>query len=98
MPQAMVWVALSSVNYQSADQQSSISQWPPDITANVVSDLNPMGTITNSDLNLAELVILWLMVEHVCGPLAEKHVALFSDNNPTVSWVQRMACHTSLID
>ena len=37
------------------------------------------------------------MMEHVCGPLAEKHIALFSDNSPIVSWVQRMACPSSLV-
>jgi hypothetical protein len=42
-------------------------QWPPDITANVKSEANPKGTITNSDLELAGLVLLWLMMEHVCG-------------------------------
>ncbi len=71
-------------------------QWP-DITANVVSNKNPKGKITNSDLELAGLVILWLIMEHVCGSLAEKQVALFSDNSPTVSWVQRMASHSSLV-
>ena len=63
-------------------------QWPPDITANVISKTNPRGTITNSDLELVGLVLLWLMMEHVCGPLAEKRIALFSDNSPTVIWVQ----------
>ncbi len=72
-------------------------QWPPDITANVVSDSNPNGPITNLDLKLAGLVILWLMMEHVCVSLAEKRVALFSNNSPTVSWVQRMACCSSLV-
>ena len=72
-------------------------QWPPDITANVISEATPEGTITNSDLELAGLVLLWLMMEHVCGPLAEKRIALFSDNSPTVSWVQRMACRSSLV-
>jgi hypothetical protein len=37
------------------------------------------------------------MMEHVCGPLVEKKVAIFSDNSPTVSWVQRMACRSSLV-
>ena len=37
------------------------------------------------------------MMEHVCGTLAEKRVALFSDNSPTVSWVQRMASRSSLV-
>jgi hypothetical protein len=38
-------------------------QWPPDITANVVSEANPGVTITNSDLEFAGLIILWLMME-----------------------------------
>jgi len=45
-------------------------QWPLDITANVISEANPKGTITNSDLELVGLVLLWLMMEHVSGPLA----------------------------
>ncbi len=36
-------------------------------------------------------------MEHVCGTLAEKRVALFSDNSPTVSWVQCMASCSSLV-
>jgi len=72
-------------------------QWPPDITASVVSDTNKQGTLTNSDLEMAGLLLLWLMIKHVCSGLAEKRVALFSDNSPTVSWVQRMACRSSLI-
>ncbi len=72
-------------------------QWPPDITANVKSEANPKGTITNSDLKLAGIVLLWLMMEHVCGPLTEKRIVLFSDNSPTVSWVERMACLSSLV-
>jgi hypothetical protein len=72
-------------------------QWPPDITANIVSDKNPKGKITNSDQELAGLVMLWLMMEHVCGSLAKKRVALFNNNSPTVSWVQRMAACCSLV-
>ncbi len=72
-------------------------QLPPDFTENVTSKSNPRGTMTNSDLELAGLVLLWLMMEHVCGPLAEKCIALFSKNSPTVSWVQQMACRSSLV-
>ena len=60
-------------------------KYPTPENSNVVSDANPKGTITNSDLKLAGLVLLWLMMEHVCGPLSEKCIALFSDNSPTVS-------------
>jgi hypothetical protein len=49
------------------------------------------------DLEMAGLLLLWLMIEHVCSSLVEKRVALFSNNSPTVSWVQRMACRSSLI-
>jgi len=30
-------------------------------------------------------------------PSRKKRVAIFSDNSPTVSWVQRMACRSSLV-
>jgi hypothetical protein len=36
-------------------------------------------------------------MEHVCGTLAEKRVTLFSDNSPTISWVQHMASRSSLV-
>ena len=72
-------------------------QWPPDITASVISDRNRNGKITNSDLEMGGLLLLWLMIEHICTTLTEKRIALFSDNSPTVSWVQCMACRSSLI-
>jgi hypothetical protein len=72
-------------------------QWLPDITALVISNKNKKGRITNLDLEMARLLLLWLMIEHICTHLTEKCIALFSDNNPTVSWVQRMACQSSLI-
>jgi hypothetical protein len=47
-------------------------QWPENIRTSVVSLKNPNGTITNSDLELAGLLMLWLAMEEVCGPLREK--------------------------
>ncbi len=70
---------------------------PPNVTEYVISDTNRGGKLINSDLELAGLVLLWLMIKHVCTTLREKKVALFSNNSPTVSWVQRMACRSSLI-
>ncbi len=72
-------------------------QWPPDITASVISNRNMKGRLTNSDLEMAGLLLLWLMIAYICTTLTEKRIALFSDNSPTVSWVQRMACRSSLI-
>ena len=53
--------------------------------------------ITNSDLEMAGLLFLWLVMEAVCGTLREKRVALFSDNSPTVGWVRRLATKGSLV-
>ena len=72
-------------------------QWPDDITRAIVSANNPTGTITNSDLEMAGLLMLWLVMETVGAPLEHKHVALFSDNSPTVHWVQRLAAKHSAI-
>ena len=69
-------------------------QWPRDISDSIVSDNNPTGTITNSDLELAGLLMLWLVMEEVCD-VQDAHVALFSDNSPTVHWVQRLAAKHS---
>jgi hypothetical protein len=71
-------------------------QWQADISACIVSDSNPDGTITNSDLEMAGLLMLWLVMEEVCT-VENAHVALFSDNSPTVHWVQRLAAKHSTI-
>ena len=72
-------------------------RWPHDISCNVVSASNPEGTLTNSDLEMAGLLLLWLVMEHVCPSLKDAHVALFSDNSPTVHWVQRLAAKHSRV-
>ena len=46
---------------------------------------------------MVDLLFLWLVIESVCGNLREKHVALFSDNSPTVGWVHRLATRGSLV-
>ncbi len=61
-------------------------EWPQE-----VKDLFYEGHISNSNLEIAGLLPLWLVMESVCGNLREKRVALFSDNSPTVGWVQRLA-------
>ena len=53
------------------------------------------GRITNSDLEMAGLLFLWLVMESVCGNLREKHVVLSSDNSPTVGWVRRLATRST---
>jgi hypothetical protein len=63
-------------------------QWPEDVTANIKTFRNPRGTISNSDLEMAGLLLLWLVMEGVCGTLKEKQVTLLRNNSPTVGWVE----------
>ena len=72
-------------------------QWPSNITENVKSDSNPNGTITNSDLEMAGLLIVFLVMEEVICDLREKNIVLFSNNTPTVSWVTRLASRHSIV-
>ena len=41
--------------------------------------------------------MLWLVMEEVCPKLRADHVALFSDNSPTIGWVKRLAERGSLV-
>jgi hypothetical protein len=67
-------------------------EWPQEI-----KDLYHYDAITNSDLEMAGLPLLWLVMESVCRSLREKRVALFSDNTPTVGWVRRLATHWPMV-
>lgn len=72
-------------------------EWPAAVKRELVTEANRKGSITNSDLEMAGLLLLWLVLEEVCGDVQNKHVALFSDNDPTVSWVRRMASRHSRV-
>ena len=71
-------------------------EWPEEIKAQLQTEQNPTGSITNSDLEMAGLVFVWLMIEHVVQDLKHKHVVLLSDNSPSVVWIDRMASKSSL--
>jgi hypothetical protein len=59
--------------------------FPSDISSQVVADSNPTGTLTNSDLEMAA-VLLHYMVLQQCTPMKHKRAGTFSDNTPTVAW------------
>jgi hypothetical protein len=63
----------------------------------VIKELYHNDTITNSDLEMAGLLFLWLVMEWVCGNLREQRVALFSDNSPTVGWVRRLTAMAAVV-
>ena len=51
-------------------------QWPPDVAQDIKTFENPGGHIANSDLEMAGLVLLWLAMEAVCGPLEDKQLTV----------------------
>jgi hypothetical protein len=57
-------------------------QWPKDITDNIKSDSNPNRMITNSDLEMAGLLIIFLVMEEIVCDLMEVNIALFSTTHP----------------
>ncbi len=72
-------------------------EWPDTIKQDIILLTNPTGRLTNSDLEMAGLVILWLVIEGFCHNLHKKRVTLFSDNSPTVSWVTQLASKWLLV-
>ena len=66
--------------------------WPEDI-----KELFHKGNITKSDLEMAGLLMLWIVMEEVCPKLRAAYVALFSDNAPTIGLVKRLAVRGSLV-
>jgi hypothetical protein len=65
-------------------------EWPDDIRQQVISVNNPSGTITNSDLEMAGMVLHYLVLEHLVA-LKHVHVAAWCDNTPTVSWTNKLS-------
>jgi hypothetical protein len=72
-------------------------QWPSDITENIKSDSNPKEMITNSNLEMAGLLLVFFVMEEITCDLKEKNIALFRDNTPTISWVTRLSSRHSIV-
>ena len=71
--------------------------FPPEISCEVISDKNPTGKLTNSDLEMAAIVLGWLVLEGIDADLRHAHVGIYSDNTPSVSWTNKMASKRSNI-
>ena len=71
-------------------------QWPKDITNSVISESNPKGTITNSDLEMAGVVLQEAVLGAHLGPaMRGAQVAIGCDNSPAVAWTTRMASRST---
>ena len=51
-------------------------EWPQDVKDDIKTIKNPAGRISNSDLEMASIVLLWIVIEGVCDSLKEKRVTL----------------------
>ena len=72
-------------------------QWPWDITAAIVSESNPLGALTNSDLEMAVVELHLGVLEVVAPTLRHKHIFVHCDNTPSVAWVAKMATKTATL-
>ena len=68
-------------------------EWPHDIRNSLQTNENPDGAITINDLELAGMVLGWLVLEHSNTDLTYKHIGLFCDNVSAVAWAHKG--HTS---
>lgn len=64
-------------------------EWPADIKARLITDDNPDGDITINDLELAGIVLGWLVIEKSQNSLAQTHIGSFCDNTSAVSWAYK---------
>ena len=71
-------------------------EWPADIQKELVTGTNKTGKLTINDLELAGLVLGWLVLEGVCKDLVFKHIGMFCDNTSSVAWAHRGSTSTSL--
>ena len=65
-------------------------EWPDDIKLEMSN-----GTITINDLELAGMVLGWLVLDDVVPDLSYKHVGIFCDNTSAVAWLVKGSTTTS---
>ena len=66
--------------------------WP-----DYVKELFCNGDSKNPDLEMAGLLMLWLVIEEFCPQLRSEYVALFSYKSPTFGWFKRIAVRGLLV-
>ena len=65
-------------------------EWPVEISNQIVSKSNRKGIITNSDLEMATLLLQWLVLEKLAVTL-HCSAMMRCDNTPTCSWATCMS-------
>ena len=71
-------------------------QCPEWVKIQIFSSSNRTGTLINSYLEISRLLLLWIVIEEVCEVKSGDHVVVFSNKQPRVSWVDRLASKSSV--
>lgn len=67
-------------------------KWPPEVVAEYVK-----GNITINDLEMAGLLLAYLILEQVVPDMKDTHTGLWADNTSCVSWTAKMNSGTSKV-
>jgi hypothetical protein len=86
-----VWFLLTDDMPPSVWQEA----FPHDIATDVISDDNPAGSITNSDLELAAEVLAIGVILEEAPTIRHAPLGTLCDNTPIISWVEKMASKSS---
>ena len=74
-------------------------QWPKEIQQRLISKDNPNGSCSISDLELAGILLEFLVLEDtlLIGSLRHKSINIWCDNIPAVAWTRKLRTSTSPI-
>ena len=74
-------------------------EWPSHLIENFLTDNNPSGSINISELELAGVLLHWLVLEAAISQedLRFASVAIWCDNLPAVAWLYKMRSSSSLV-
>lgn len=71
--------------------------FPEAIKRRFASSSNPQGDISISDLELAGVLLEWLVLERIGVNLRHEHVGIYCDNTPTVAWSRKLSSTKSKV-
>ena len=72
-------------------------EWPKDIQDALCTGSNPNGTITMNDLELAGVILEWLVLECLVKDLVFRSLGINCDNSTSVTWLTKMRTAKSKI-
>lgn len=72
--------------------------WPKDVRDRLVSSTNPDGDVTINDLEMAGVLLHWLILEQIAPcSLKHRHIGIACDNAASVSWAFKLQSSKSKI-